>query len=105
MPQGQTAPRSPLEANPRYRRFYFRDQGRMALVSVNEYVALDGNTSGYTRSSPLAGTVAVTANEQHVGETESSVSCACPIDGFVDAWTTTMAPGGPVMRTVRQENA
>jgi hypothetical protein len=51
-------------------------RGRMALVSVNEYVVLDGNTSGYTRSSPLAGTFAVAANEQHVVEVGSSASCA-----------------------------
>ena len=76
----------------------------MALVSVNEYVTLDGNTSGYTRSSPLAGTFAVAANEQHVVEVDSRASCANLVDGFVDAWTATMAPGGPVMRTVRQKN-
>jgi len=75
----------------------------MALVSVNEYVALDGNTSGYTRSSPLAGTFAVAASEQHVVEVGASASCANLVDGFVDAWTATVAPGGPVMRTVRQK--
>jgi len=75
----------------------------MADVSVNEYVTLDGNTSGYTRSSPLAGTFAVAANEQHVVEVGSSASCANLVDGFVDAWTVTVAPGGPVMRTVRQK--
>jgi hypothetical protein len=76
----------------------------MAVVSVNEYVTLDGNTSGYTRSSPLAGTFAVAANEQHVSELRSSVSCGPQYDGFVDAWTATVAPGGPVRRTVRQKD-
>jgi hypothetical protein len=80
-----------------------RDQGRMALVSVNEYVPEAGGiTSRYTRSSPLAGTLAVAANEQHVWELRSSVSRPGPIDGFVDAWSATMALGGPIMRTVRQ---
>ena len=65
---------------------HLRGQGRMALVSVNEYVPEAGKgTSGYTRSSPSAGTFAVTANEQHAGEIGSSVSCALPVDRFVDA--------------------
>ena len=52
------------------------NHGRMALVSVNEYLPeLGGITSRYTRSSPLAGTFAVAANEQHVSEVRSNVSC------------------------------
>jgi len=76
----------------------------MALVSVNEYGPDKyPDISAYTGSSPLAGMVAVTANEQHVGEFGSSASVApVTIETFVDAWTATVAPGGPVKRTARQ---
>ena len=57
----------------------------MALVSVNECVPdAETITSRYTRSSPSGGMVAAAANEQHVGDIGSRVSCV-PIDGFVDA--------------------
>ena len=75
----------------------------MALVSVKEYVPEAGGiTSRYTLSSPLAGTLAVAANEQHVCELSIQRELASAIDGFGDAWTATMAPGGPAMRTARQ---
>ena len=65
-------------------------------MSVNEYVPeLGGITSRYTRSSPSAGTLVVAANEQHVSELRSSVSCGPNMTG-------SLTPGArPWHRAVR----
>ena len=61
-------------------------------MSVKECVIKEAGQciSRYTRISPLAGTFAVVANEQHVVEVSSTLIWACVVDGLADAWIATI---------------